>query len=45
MGIFLATERVVYEEQAQNQIARAKAKKGEGNLQKLLDGEETWVIQ
>ncbi|MBM2846014.1 MAG: 2-oxoglutarate synthase [Bacteroidetes bacterium] len=45
MGVFLATDRVVYEEQTQNQIARAKAKKGEGDLQKLLDGDETWVIQ
>ena len=45
MGVFLSTEKVVYEEQMQNQIARAKAKKGEGDLQKLLDGDETWVIQ
>jgi len=45
MGVFLAAERLVYEEQTQSQIARAKAKKGEGDLQKLLDGDETWVIQ
>jgi hypothetical protein len=28
----------------QQQIAKAKSKKGEGNLQKLLDGDETWMI-
>ena len=44
MGVFLAQERTTYEDAVQAQIARAKAKKGEGNLQKLLDGEETWEI-
>jgi 2-oxoglutarate ferredoxin oxidoreductase subunit beta len=45
MGVFLATERFTYEEAMRDQIAKAKSKKGEGNLQKLLDGDETWVIQ
>ncbi len=45
MGVFLAVDRPPYEELVQQQIARARAKKGEGNLQKLLDGDETWVIQ
>ncbi len=44
MGVFLAQERTTYEDAVQQQIARAKAKKGEGNLQKLLDGDETWEI-
>ncbi|MEK9135529.1 MAG: 2-oxoacid:ferredoxin oxidoreductase subunit beta [Bacteroidota bacterium] len=45
MGVFLAIDRTPYEELVQQQIAKAKAKKGEGDLQKLLDGDETWVIQ
>ena len=45
MGVFLAVDRPPYEELLQQQIAKAKAKKGEGDLQKLLDGDETWVIQ
>jgi 2-oxoglutarate ferredoxin oxidoreductase subunit beta len=45
MGVFMALDRPAYEEMLQDQVARAKNKKGEGNLQKLLDGEETWMIQ
>jgi 2-oxoglutarate ferredoxin oxidoreductase subunit beta len=45
MGVFVSLTRPSYEDQLTQQIARAKAKKGEGNLQKLLDGDETWVIQ
>jgi 2-oxoglutarate ferredoxin oxidoreductase subunit beta len=45
MGVFLAIDRPPYEDLMQQQIAKAKAKKGEGDLQKLLDGDETWVIQ
>ncbi len=45
MGVFMALEQPAYEEMLQDQIARAKNKKGDGNLQKLLDGEETWMIQ
>jgi 2-oxoglutarate ferredoxin oxidoreductase subunit beta len=45
MGVFLAIDRTPYEDLLQQQIAKAKAKKGEGDLQKLLDGGETWVIQ
>jgi 2-oxoglutarate ferredoxin oxidoreductase subunit beta len=44
MGVFLAQDRTTYEDAMQAQIAKAKAKKGEGDLQKLLDGEETWDI-
>jgi 2-oxoglutarate/2-oxoacid ferredoxin oxidoreductase subunit beta len=44
MGVFLSQERPTYEDAMQAQIAKAKAKKGEGDLQKLLDGDETWMI-
>lgn len=44
MGVFLAQDHTTFEDAMQSQIAKAKAKKGEGDLQKLLDGEETWVI-
>ena len=45
MGVFHATNRFTYEEAMQDQIAKAKSKKGEGNLQKLLDGDEVWTVQ
>ena len=45
MGVFMALSRPTYEEMMQEQIARAKSKRGDGDLQKLLDGDETWVIQ
>ncbi|MBI4534960.1 MAG: 2-oxoacid:ferredoxin oxidoreductase subunit beta [Ignavibacteriae bacterium] len=45
MGVFLCDERATYEDELENQIARVKSKKGEGDLQQLLDGDETWVIQ
>jgi len=45
MGIFVSLQRPTFEELMTNQIARAKSKKGDGDLQKLLDGEETWTIQ
>jgi 2-oxoglutarate ferredoxin oxidoreductase subunit beta len=44
-GVFLAIDHPTYEQQLEDQIARARSKKGEGDLQKLLDGDETWVIQ
>jgi len=45
MGVFMALSRPTYEEMMQEQIAKAKSKRGDGDLQKLLDGDETWVIQ
>jgi 2-oxoglutarate/2-oxoacid ferredoxin oxidoreductase subunit beta len=45
LGVFLANDKPTYEEQVEGQIGRAKGRKGEGNLQKLLDGDETWTIQ
>jgi 2-oxoglutarate ferredoxin oxidoreductase subunit beta len=44
MGVFLSIERTTYEESVTQQIARQKSKKGNGDLQKLLDGDETWEI-
>jgi 2-oxoglutarate ferredoxin oxidoreductase subunit beta len=43
-GVFLAIDHPTYEDELEGQIARSKSKKGEGDLQKLLDGDETWVI-
>jgi 2-oxoglutarate/2-oxoacid ferredoxin oxidoreductase subunit beta len=45
MGVYLAIDGTPYEELVEQQIAKAKARKGEGDLQKLLEGDETWVIQ
>lgn len=44
MGVFVSLNRPAYEELVEGQIAKARAKKGKGDLQKLLDGDETWVI-
>jgi len=44
MGVFLAVDHPTYEDQMTGQIARVRSRKGEGDLQKLLDGDETWVI-
>jgi 2-oxoglutarate ferredoxin oxidoreductase subunit beta len=45
MGVFLSVDRLPYEAAVQDQIAKAKSRKGEGNLQSLLDGDDVWVIQ
>lgn len=45
MGVFLSMDRQTYEQALEQQIAKAKSKKGEGDLQALLDGDETWIIQ
>jgi 2-oxoglutarate/2-oxoacid ferredoxin oxidoreductase subunit beta len=45
MGVFVSLQRPTFEEMMTTQMARAKSKKGEGDLQKLLDGDETWTIQ
>jgi 2-oxoglutarate ferredoxin oxidoreductase subunit beta len=44
MGVFVEINRPTYEAQTQDQIAKAKAKRGPGDLQKLINGDETWVI-
>ncbi|MGA9117242.1 MAG: 2-oxoacid:ferredoxin oxidoreductase subunit beta [Bacteroidota bacterium] len=44
MGVFLSTERFTYEDALTGEIARARSRRGKGNLQKLLEGEETWTV-
>lgn len=43
-GVFFETERACYEDSMQLQIDDIIAKKGKGNLDKLLRGNETWTI-
>jgi 2-oxoglutarate ferredoxin oxidoreductase subunit beta len=43
-GVFYETERACYEDQMQLQIDEVIAKKGLGDLNKLLRGGETWTI-
>jgi len=43
-GIFLDTAEHCYEDEMQKQIDLAIQKKGKGNLEKLLNGGETWFI-
>jgi 2-oxoglutarate ferredoxin oxidoreductase subunit beta len=45
MGVFLATSRPTYEQSIEKQLTHARTKKGDGDLQALLDGDEVWVIQ
>ncbi len=45
MGVFVSLQRPTFEEMMTDQVARAISKKGNGDLQKLLDGDETWTIQ
>ncbi|HEY5616142.1 MAG TPA: 2-oxoacid:ferredoxin oxidoreductase subunit beta [Bacteroidota bacterium] len=45
VGIFLAIDRPVYEEEMTRQIQFAKQKRGEGDMTKLLNSGETWVVQ
>jgi 2-oxoglutarate ferredoxin oxidoreductase subunit beta len=44
MGIFRALTRPTYENLLQDQIDRAISTRGAGNLHKLLNSGETWVI-
>lgn len=43
-GVFFSTERPCYEDMMQLQLEEAVAKKGKGNLAKLLRGNEVWEI-
>lgn len=43
-GVFFETERPTYEEALNLQIQDAIARKGAGDLDKLLEGKETWEI-
>ena len=44
VGIFRAVERPTYEEMMEDQIAAAVQKSGPGNLERLLNAGETWVV-
>jgi 2-oxoglutarate ferredoxin oxidoreductase subunit beta len=44
-GVFYAGERSTYEDDMKLQVEEAIATKGKGNLAKLLEGKETWVIE
>ena len=43
-GVFYQTDRPCYEDQMQLQLDEVLAKKGKGDLNKLLRGNETWTI-
>jgi 2-oxoglutarate ferredoxin oxidoreductase subunit beta len=43
-GVFYQAERPTYEDAMKLQLEDAIATKGKGNLDKLLEGRETWVI-
>ena len=45
VGIFLAIDRPVYEEEMVRQIKFAKEKRGDGDMKKLLNSGDTWVVQ
>src|SRR5690606_22540292 len=44
-GVFYATERPTYEDKMAMQLEEVIALKGGGNLNKLLEGKETWTIE
>lgn len=44
-GVFFETDRPCYEDQLNSQIDQVITSKGQGNLDKLLRGNETWTIQ
>ena len=43
-GVFYETDRACYEDVMAMQIEEVIAKKGKGDLDKLLRGSETWTI-
>jgi 2-oxoglutarate ferredoxin oxidoreductase subunit beta len=45
IGIFRAETRPTYEQMVYAQIDEAKAKRGPGNLQKLITGSSTWTVE
>ncbi|HTM65034.1 MAG TPA: 2-oxoacid:ferredoxin oxidoreductase subunit beta [Flavipsychrobacter sp.] len=44
-GVFFETDRATYEDQLNLQLEEITAVKGKGDLDKLLEGKETWVIE
>ncbi len=45
MGVFRCVERPTYEEQVMEQIDTATGKQGDGKLEELLTGDDTWVVK
>jgi len=45
VGIFLAIDRPVYEVEMERQISFAQEKRGVGDIKKLLNSGETWIVQ
>ncbi|MCA9771125.1 MAG: 2-oxoacid:ferredoxin oxidoreductase subunit beta, partial [Myxococcales bacterium] len=44
LGVFVDTQREIYEDLYSDQVAQAKARPGAGDLQKLLTGSATWTV-
>jgi len=44
LGVFRAVEQERYVDLVRQQIEKAKAARGEGDIQKLIDGPETWTV-
>ena len=45
VGVLRAVERPTYDEGVNRQIKEAVAKQGEGDLDKLFNSGETWVVE
>lgn len=45
IGVFRAVDRPRYDELLNQQLADARATKGEGDLDRLLNGGDTWVVE
>jgi 2-oxoglutarate ferredoxin oxidoreductase subunit beta len=45
IGVFRDHQRPIYEQQLVDQVAAAREKKGEPDLQKLLTGRATWTVE
>jgi 2-oxoglutarate/2-oxoacid ferredoxin oxidoreductase subunit beta len=44
-GVFRAVERECFDSNVHEQISQAREQRGEADLQKLLNGNETWVVE
>ena len=44
-GVFYKQDKPTYEDMMVNQIKEAVESKGEGNVQSLIDGIETWTVK
>ena len=44
LGVFRAVDHELYDENVRAQNKDAIAKRGQGNLQDLLNGDETWTV-